>query len=206
MMTTIPGYDLYNGASPFCLVDGSGAVWRSFYAKSHATGQATFRIFRDGVEVSYGPLCDARGSICADGTYIAYNGSTYVEGVIPGFVRPAGMVAASGGYIRVFADIDGFDGQRDIALASYGVPAAALYQIKVAVDAASAGRTLRAGPIASDPNQQTGGMVTARTVAAGEGQRVYAEAWRAASGGMIRVLTDAGKIDHGFVDITAWQL
>lgn len=91
-MATFPGFDGYGGATITRVVDGAGAEWVGCCARDGA-GKFGFRVFRNGVNVPIAPFCSGRGSISADGRWIAWEGSRHFSGPIPGF---APIVLTSG--------------------------------------------------------------------------------------------------------------
>lgn len=84
-MPIFPGYSAYNGATITRVVDKSGAEYIGACTKDGA-GVFGFRVFRNGVNVPLAPFCSGRGSINADGHWIAWEGAAYFTGIIPGFV------------------------------------------------------------------------------------------------------------------------
>lgn len=89
---TIPGQNLYNGASPFEAFDGAGTRYISCYAKNPA-GVAAFRVFRYGptgpAEVALPENADARGSLILHPAlgrlrYLAFQGQALVARDVPG--------------------------------------------------------------------------------------------------------------------------
>lgn len=86
-MTTFNGYTVYNGATITRIEDYTKHVFIACCAqKGDDKTTFGFYIFRDGIPVPYVPFCSARGTISVDGKWIAFNGATYFEGLIPQFV------------------------------------------------------------------------------------------------------------------------
>lgn len=124
-MASVPGYDLYGGATITRVIDGAGAEWIGCTARRLSDSRFGFTLFRNGVEVEYQPFCAARGTISEDGHWIAFNGKLYYSGPIPGFVplpnnaRPPVVIPPNGAidnlYDGVYVPAD-FDTPAEIAL------------------------------------------------------------------------------------------
>lgn len=121
-MATFAGFDGYGGATITRVVDGAGAEWIGCCARDGA-GKFGFRVFKNGVNVPIAPFCSGRGSINADGRWIAWEGSHHFSGSLPGFTPlPAGAPVAipAGGaiaalYTGVYVAAD-FDTPAETAL------------------------------------------------------------------------------------------
>lgn len=114
-MATFPGFELYGGATITRVVDGAGVEWIGCCGKNSA-GLFGFYVFKNGVNVPTQPFCTGRGSIERNGHWIAWEGSTYHTGALPGFVPlpsgaavpipPDGAIAALFTGVYVAADFD----------------------------------------------------------------------------------------------------
>jgi hypothetical protein len=94
-MAIFTGYTGYGGATITREIDYTKHVFIGCCAvKGDDKTTFGFHIFRDDIEVPYWnntaiPFCTGRGSINADGTWIAWRGNEHFEGLIPQFViRP----------------------------------------------------------------------------------------------------------------------
>lgn len=89
----VPNYALYGGATISRVIDGTGNIYVCCCAKKNADGVFGFRCFKNGAEIPLMPFCSGRGSANNSGWWIAWEGSNYFEGQIPGFVGypPAGQ-------------------------------------------------------------------------------------------------------------------
>ena len=85
-MANFQGFELYGGATITRVVDGAGAEWIGCTCRRLSDGRFGFTLFRNGVEVPYTPFCTGRGSVNADGHYIATDGKEYRTGAMAGFV------------------------------------------------------------------------------------------------------------------------
>lgn len=84
-MATFPGFDCYGGATITRVIDGSEAEWIGCCAKNSA-GRFGFYVFRNSVNIPILPFCTGRGSINEDGHWVAWDGSVWHTGALPGFV------------------------------------------------------------------------------------------------------------------------
>ena len=91
-MTLLQGFDLYGGAAITRVVDGAGAEWIGCTGKN-ASGAFGFYAFKNGVNVPLTPFCSGRGTIGADGHWIAWEGAHFFTGALPGFVAFPSMVS-----------------------------------------------------------------------------------------------------------------
>ena len=89
----VPGYKLYGGATITRAVDGANNVYIACCAERLSDSRFGFYIFLNGQALPIAPFCSGRGSINNAGVWIAWEGSSYFEGQIPGFVPypPAGQ-------------------------------------------------------------------------------------------------------------------
>lgn len=124
---------------------------------------------------------------------------------VPDAVRAStagGYAVAPNGSVRVFVDTDGFDGQKTIDLAAYGIPACSALNVRLSLDA-DAGRIFRCGPQVSDPNLQSAAMLTVTGL--GTANRAYESGVIGASSNRtLLVKTEPGPIAKGWVDVIGW--
>jgi hypothetical protein len=103
VMQIAPGYEGYGGATITRRVDGAGAEWIACCARG-PDGYFGFYAFKNGVNVPLSPRVSGRGSIHDDGYWIAWEGSTKHQGVLPGFVpvsKGAPVAIPAGGALAV---------------------------------------------------------------------------------------------------------
>ncbi len=82
-MSVFAGFDCYGGATITRVVDGADAEWIGCCAKHN--GVFGCYVFKDSVHVPLMPFCTGRGSIEENGYWIAWDGSVYHTGALPGF-------------------------------------------------------------------------------------------------------------------------
>ena len=90
-MATMPGFDAYGGATITRVVDGAQAEWIGMCGKMG--GRFGFYVWRNSVNIPLQVFCTGRGSIEENGHWIAWDGSVYHTGALPGFVPVAGKGA-----------------------------------------------------------------------------------------------------------------
>ena len=83
-MATMPNFDAYGGATITRVVDGAQAEWIGMCGKMD--GRFGFYVWRNSVNIPLTPFCTGRGSIEENGHWIAWDGSVYHTGALPGFV------------------------------------------------------------------------------------------------------------------------
>jgi hypothetical protein len=80
----MPNFDAYGGATITRVIDGAQAEWIGMCGKMD--GRFGFYVWRNSVNIPLTPFCTGRGSIEENGHWIAWDGSVYHTGALPGFV------------------------------------------------------------------------------------------------------------------------
>lgn len=100
----VPGYDLYGGATVTEATDAAGVTYMACCAKLNGS-PLYFRVFKlagsTASEIPLSPLCEGRGSVSVNlytgqVRWIAWQGSTFWRGVVPGSVAFPPLTSSGG--------------------------------------------------------------------------------------------------------------
>lgn len=212
---------LYGGATMnWCI--GGDRLWRLGCCAEYQ-GFFKYRVFtlQNGalIEIPIDDVGEGRGWLGYDlDGYMCYNswqGSNFRPASGPGKVpnvppipvagAAGGFTAAPGGFVRIFAEQNGYSGDRLVNLAEKGVPRASAYVIEIAVDAEAGGYQLAVGPQIADANMQAAAMIECVTATGGQRAKESGTIIMPANSDGTLLIRAERPIFRGFVDVLGWS-